>query len=151
MSTAKGMVQVALGAAIIASASTSAAAAADRPDFQAGKWEITVNMQMEGMPFAMPNKPVTTTHCVKPEDIKDTQSIAEGNLEKKKKCKIADLKQDGNKVTYSFTCEGGANGTAEVVYQGTSYEGTTVMNIGAGPNGPMKMTQRFKGKRLGDC
>jgi hypothetical protein len=151
MRTATGTLRVALCAAIIAGAATAAAVAADRPDFQPGKWELTINMKMEGMPFDMPSKPVTTTHCVKPEDIKDTQTIAESNLEKKRKCKIADLKQDGDKVTYSFTCEGGANGTSEIVYQGTSYEGTTVMNMGSGPKGPMKMTQTFKGKRVGDC
>jgi hypothetical protein len=150
MRTATRILNLACCAAVIAGGSISAAED-DKPNMQPGNWEITISMEMEGMPVNLSKKPLTSSHCIKPEDVKDFHTIAENNQPRDKKCKVGDLKRDGDKVTYSFTCEGGASGTSEVIYKGTTYEGTTVMNVGAGPQGAMRMTQRFKGKRLGDC
>ncbi|MBV8202436.1 MAG: DUF3617 family protein [Acidobacteria bacterium] len=137
-----------------AAASSRAAGAADHPNLQPGNWETTVNMEMSGMPAGMPARPpMTFTHCIKPDEIKDNQSLAEKMQSNgKSKCKVSDIKFDNDKLSYSFACESGASGSTELVFGGTTYEGTTKMSVpGHHGNGPMTMTQHFKSKRLGDC
>jgi hypothetical protein len=126
-----------------------AASAADRPNIQPGNWEITMSMEMPGMPA----RPATTSsHCIKPDHVRDSHSFAESMQERNRgKCKVADLKLESDKLSYSFTCESGATGTSELVFAGTSYEGTNKMTVPGRGNGPMTITQHIKAKRLGDC
>jgi hypothetical protein len=133
-----------------AMAAGRAAYAADHPNLQPGKWETSLTMDMPGMP-ARPA--ITTTHCVKPDEVKDNQSVAERmQANSKGKCKVSDVKFEGDKLSYSFTCDTGASGTTELVFGGTTYEGTTKISISGRGNAPaMSMTQHFKSKRLGDC
>jgi hypothetical protein len=137
-------------ALIGAMAAGRAAYAADHPNLQPGKWETSLTMDMPGMP-ARPA--ITTTHCVKPDEVKDNQSVAERmQANSKGKCKVSDVKFEGDKLSYSFTCDTGASGTTELVFGGTTYEGTTKIAISGRGNAPaMSMTQHFKSKRLGDC
>lgn len=130
-------------------AGSRAAGAADHPNIQPGNWEITISMEMPGMP-ARPA--MTNTHCIKPDQIKDSQSFADSMQDKTRgKCKVSDLKFDSDKLSYSFACEGGATGTSELVFGGTTYEGTNKITVPGRGNGPMTMTQHFKAKRVGDC
>lgn len=126
-----------------------AARAADHPNIQPGNWEITTSMEMPGMPMP-PARPIT--RCIKPDEIKDNQSFADSMQARNKgKCKISDVKFESDKLSYSFTCDSGASGNSEILFGGTTYEGTTKMTIPGHGNGPMTMTNRFKAKRLGDC
>jgi Protein of unknown function (DUF3617) len=127
-----------------------AASAADHPNVQPGNWEITISMEMPGMP-ARPA--MTNTHCIKPDQVKDSQSFADSMQERTRdrKCKFSDFKLESDKLSYSFTCESGATGTSELVFGGTTYEGTTKITVPGRGNGPMTMTQHFKAKRVGDC
>ena len=135
-----------LGAAVIAG---RAADAADHPNLQPGNWETSMTMEMAGMPS---RPPMTVTHCIKPDQIKDNQSLAERmQTNSKSKCKVSDVKFEGDKLSYSFTCDSGASGTSELVFGGTTYEGTTKVTVPGRGNGPMTMTQHFKSKRIGDC
>ena len=115
-----------------------------------GKWEISMQMEMAGLPAGMP--PVVTTQCITPAEANDPQKMAPdmgrggrggGN------CKVSDYKVDGNKVTYSVKCEGQQpmSGTGEFLYAADSYTG--VMTMEMGQRGTMKM--KSTGKRLGDC
>ena len=115
-----------------------------------GKWEITMEMDMPGLPAGMP--PVVTTQCITPEEAADPQKMAPqmgrggrsgGN------CTVSDYKVVGNKVTYSVKCEGRQpmSGTGEFLYAADSYVGTITMDMGG--RGTMKTKQT--GKRLGDC
>jgi hypothetical protein len=126
-----------------------AAGAADHPNIQPGSWEITTSMEMPGMP-ARPA--MTNTHCIKPDQVKDSQSFADSMQDKNRgKCKVSDLKVASDKLSYNFACEGGATGTSELVFGGTTYEGTVKISVPGRGNGPMTMTQHFKAKRVGDC
>jgi Protein of unknown function (DUF3617) len=130
-------------------AGSRAANAADHPNIQPGSWEITISMEMPGMP-ARPA--MTNTHCIKPDHVKDSQSFADSMQERNRgKCKVSDLKLESDKLSYSFACESGATGTTEMVFGGTTYEGTNKITVTGRGNGPMTMTQHFKGKRVGDC
>ncbi len=125
------------------------AAAEDHPNVQPGSWQTTVTMEMPGMPAGIP--PRTSTHCLKADQVKDNYSFADAmQSHGKDKCKVEDLKLDGGKLTYRFTCEDGTNGSTELVFGGDSYEGTTKATV-AGHGQPMTMIQHLKAKRVGDC
>jgi len=126
-----------------------AASAADHPNVQPGNWEITVSMEMAGMP---PRPAMTSSHCIKPDHVKDSQSFADSMQERNRgKCKVSDLKLESDRLSYSFACDSGATGTSEIVFGGTTYEGTNKMTVPGRGNGPMTITQHIKGKRIGDC
>jgi len=126
-----------------------AANAADHPNLQPGSWEISISMEMAGLP---PRPPMTTTSCIKPEQVKDHESFAESMQKRGSgKCKISDLKFESDKLSYGFACEGGGSGSTELSFAGTSYEGTTKITVTGRGNAPMSMTQHIKGKRVGDC
>ncbi len=126
-----------------------AANAADHPNIQPGSWEITMSMEIPGMPA----RPATTSsHCIKPDHVKDSQSFAESMQERNRgKCKFSDIKAASDKLSYSFVCESGATGTSELVFGGTTYEGTNKMTVPGRGSGPMTITQHIKAKRIGDC
>jgi hypothetical protein len=137
--------------AILAAAGAAGrtASAADHPNLQPGNWETSTTMEIAGMP---PRPASTITHCIKPDQIKDNQSLAESmQTNAKSKCKVSDIKFEGDKLSYSFACDSGATGSAELVFGGTTYEGTTKISVPGHGNGPMTMTQHFKSKRVGDC
>jgi hypothetical protein len=126
-----------------------AADAADHPNIQPGNWEITTSMEIAGMP---PRPAMTNSHCIKPDHLRDSQSFADSIQESKRgKCKVSDLKLESDKLSYSIACESGATGTSELVFAGTSYEGTNKMTVPGHGNGPMTITQHIKAKRIGDC
>jgi hypothetical protein len=115
-----------------------------------GKWEVTMEMQMEGMPQAMP--PRTTTHCVTPEEAKDPQKAIPQNGGRGRgmaeSCKVSDQKTVGSTVSWSIQCDGPppVTGHGEITYATDSYVGTMKMDRGG-----RSMTMKYTGKRLGDC
>ncbi|HLX06864.1 MAG TPA: DUF3617 family protein [Thermoanaerobaculia bacterium] len=124
-------------------------AAADHPNLKPGSWEITTAMEMEGMP---PRPGFTNTICIKPDQIKDSHAFAETQQgQRGGKCKVSDLKFEGDKLSYSFACEHGS-GTTELAFGGTTYEGTIKITAsGRGNSAPMTIIQHVKAKRTGDC
>lgn len=126
---------------------SASAAQAAPPNMQPGMWEITTKMEMPGMPMETP--PHTVKHCFKKEDLKESKDA----LPADKTCKIDDIKESGNTVRWKMSCkgeEGPMAGTGEITYAGQSYSGTTTM---AGKSGgqSFNMTQKYSGKRVGDC
>jgi len=121
-----------------------------------GKWEVKMEMDMPDMPnmpagFKMPA--MTSTQCVTPAEANDPskampQGGGRGRGPNPDKCKISDYKTEGNKVTWSMTCEPpeAMTGTGEFVYAADSYTGVMKMNRGG-----QQMTMKYTGKRLGDC
>ncbi len=123
-------------------------AAANHPNLKPGSWEISTTMEMTGMP---PRPAFTNTVCVKPDQIKDSHAFAQTIQQRNDKCKVSDLKVDGDKLSYGFACEHGS-GTTELTFGGTTYEGTIkITTSGRGNNGPMTIIQHVKAKRTGDC
>ena len=110
-----------------------------------GKWEVTMEMYMPGMPMKMP--PMTTTQCVTKEEAADPQK-AVPQASKDQNCKVSDYKTTSNKVTWAVKCEGAnpMTGSGEVVYTGDTFAGTMKMD-----HGGQAMNMKYSGKRLGDC
>jgi hypothetical protein len=113
-----------------------------------GRWEVTVQMDMPGMPMQLP--PQTLTQCITPEQAKDPKrSVPQaGRGQNPNDCSVSDYKVEGNKVTWAMKCEGREpmTGSGEMVYSGDTYKGTVKVNT-SGQN----MTMNYSGKRLGDC
>jgi len=119
---------------------TTTAAAQGKDDL----WEVTVKMEMPGMPMAMPAQ----THRV---------CVAKGSKDddyvpKRDNCKMLESKRAGNKVTYKMVCTGKDTMTVagEMTYGTNSYDGRTVMT-GTMEGQPVNMTQTYTGKRVADC
>jgi hypothetical protein len=115
-----------------------------------GKWEVTTEMDMPGMPMKMP--PMVATQCVTKEEADDPQKAVPkggGGRGDDSKCKVSDYKVAGNKVTWTVKCEGEQAMTAkgEIEYTEDTYKGTQTMDMG----GRGTMTMKMSAKRLGDC
>src|SRR5262245_53966925 len=116
-----------------------------------GKWEVTIEMDVPGMPMQM--QPVTTTHCVTKEQANDPRKMIPssgrgGRGRSNDNCKMTDQKFEGNKATWSMSCpDQGMNGSGEFTYTQDAYVGTVKMDM----TGRGTMTMKYTGKRLGDC
>ena len=110
-----------------------------------GKWQVTMEMDMPGMPMKMP--PTTITHCVTKEQVEHPEStIPKGARDQN--CTVSDFKVDGNTVTWSMKCEGKepVTGTGKITYDGDTYDGMMKLHVR-----DMDMTTKYKGKYLGEC
>jgi Protein of unknown function (DUF3617) len=139
-------------AAVLCLVLTAAPALFAQQHIKPGQWEITSSMEMEGMAHQM--QPMSFTHCFKAGDT-NPKSIVQEMHRRNQECKIEDLKENGNKVSWTMKChsERGEDvmATGEMTYRPDSYEGTMHMEMSGGPHGTMKMTQHIKARRLGDC
>lgn len=117
--------------------------AADATHVKPGKWQVTMTMDMPGMPMKMP--PMTFTNCITKEQAENPQPP---KSQKDKNCEVTDYKRDGNTVTWTVKCTGEhpMTGEGKMTFSAESYEGTTHMNMG-----DMEMTQKFTGKYVGEC
>ena len=130
--------------ACVISLSWAVAAQAPRRD---GRWDITMEMDMPGMPMKMPA--VKTTQCITKEQANDpNQALPKGSQDKNSDCKVTDQKIVGNKVTWAMKCEGKdpMTGNGEITYAADSYDGWMKMKSANG-----EMTMKYTAKRLGDC
>lgn len=118
-----------------------------------GKWEVTMQMEMPGMPGKMP--PMTTEQCVTKEQADDPQRAVPQQPQRggaQSDCKTEDYKVTGGKVTWTTKCTTPQpmTGTGEITYVENAYTGIMKMNMERGGQ-PMQMTMKLSGKRLGDC
>jgi hypothetical protein len=120
--------------------SLSARAQTPRQD---GNWEVTMQVEVEGMP-ALPAK--TMTQCVSKEDVADPQKPPLGRASSH--CTVSDHKVEGNRVSWSMKCEApeAMTGTGEILYGDNAYTG--ILKI---EREGRTMTMKYAGKRLGDC
>jgi len=114
-----------------------------RPDLNPGKWEITTETEMVGMPMKVP--PVTHTQCLTADD------FVPQSEEANKECRVSDVKISGDTVSWKIVCSGQngrMEGTGRVTYSGDRMEGSMHMVIsGAG----MEVKNKIKGRRIGSC
>jgi hypothetical protein len=135
------MAKKTLAVAIVWLASIICAQADSGPKVHEGLWEITVEVEMPGMPMKMP--PSTYTQCIKkdraiPMDEKPGQQ-----------CKPADIKTSGNTVTWTMACTtagGPMTGKGRITYHDDRMEGTMSMRSQG-----MTMISHYKGHRIGAC
>ncbi len=113
------------------------------PEINPGKWEITTETEMVGMPMEVP--PVTHTQCLTSEDL--VPQSDEANQE----CEITDVKISGNTVSWKIVCSGQngrMEGTGQVTYSGDHMEGFMEMVI---PDANMRIKNKITGQRIGEC
>jgi len=111
-----------------------------------GEWETTMEMKMEGMPFAIP--PTKTTQCITKDNMVPKQK--EGN----KNCKTKSQQVIGNKVTWTVECVDGGSTTemqGEITYNGDSYKGNITIKTKDQSGKTMVSTGVMSGRRIGEC
>jgi hypothetical protein len=126
-------------------------AAATGPVMQPGLYEISVQMVMKGMPMQMP---VTSfRHCITPQDIVDGNAYS--SSKDNKGCKISNLKQSGNAVSYDFACAMQGQGSMVGHTSGTSHATGYDMQMNGrfvpAMEGMSEFSQKMSAKRLGAC
>ncbi len=109
-----------------------------------GLWEITSNMEMNGM--KMPGG--STQICYNKADVADTKKVVPVD----NKCQVSDIKQEGSRVSWKMQCKPpqSMTGSGTMTFAPTSYTGDMQMRM-QHDGKPMQMRQQYSGKRLGDC
>ena len=93
-------------------------------DIKYGLWELSFNMQMDGMPFSIPIPVVNVKQCVRAED---TIPKFENNS---KDCDYIDQKKSGGTVTWKIKCtKTNLQGEGKITYTGISMHGTVSSQI----------------------
>ncbi|MEW6570287.1 MAG: DUF3617 family protein [Nitrospirota bacterium] len=106
-----------------------------------GLWEITMSMEMPGMPMKMP--PQTHTQCLTKKDMVPQKE------EPNQECKMIKHDIKGDTVAWVIECktrEGTAVSNGKVTYKGNAFEGVVKVK-----HAGMEMTQNLKGKWIGQC
>lgn len=121
-------------------------AAAWAQQMKEGLWEITTQLEMKGLPQAMP--PVSVRQCVTKKD------PVPKSEDKSVTCQTTSKKISGNKVSYAMECKGKEETmliSGDISYTGESMSGnsTTVIKVKGQPE--MRMSNKLKGKYLGAC
>jgi hypothetical protein len=107
-------------------------------------WDITMKMEMAGMPMSMPAR--TQRMCLE-KGAGDDQFVP-----RQEDCKAVETKRAGNKLTFKMVC-GGKNpmtATGEMTFSEGAYEGRMHM-VGKMEGEQVDMTQTYSGKRIGNC
>jgi hypothetical protein len=107
-------------------------------------WELTLRMEMPGMPMAM--APQVHRMCVAKSHNDEDMIPKRGN------CRMIDSRRTGNKVSYRMSCTGNEpmEVTGETTYGSDAYEGRMRMTTTSGGQS-MEMMQTYSGRRVGDC
>lgn len=114
-------------------------------NMQDGKWEITTNVEMKGMP---PMPPTKFTQCITRKDA--IPQKPENNQD----CKVTNTKVSGDTVTWSMQCkskEGTMDSNGKITYKNDTFDGIVNMNMDGPKTGKMQMIQHMSGKRIGNC
>lgn len=107
-------------------------------------WDLTVKVEMAGMPMAMPAR--TNRVCI--EKGKDEAYVPTGGDD----CQVTDLRRIGNKMSYKLVCTGknAMTGSGEMTFSGDGYDGKLRLT-GKAEGQSMDMMQTMTGRRLGNC
>ena len=120
------------------------AGAAEHPG-KPGKWSISTQMEMPGLPIKMP--PIKYEMCLTEEDMKDPQKSVPNDP--KSDCKVGNYKLDGNTMSWTFECpkqKTKGEGTVTYTDDHESYTGTMHMKAGE-----QEMSAKYSAKWLGAC
>ncbi len=131
--------------ALVCAVAFAAAAAAQTPNspMKPGKWQITMEMDMPGMPMKM--NPVTMDQCLTEADVADPQKAVP--KDPKSDCKVSDYKLTGKSATWSLDCPAQKmKGTGEATYTGDTFTMATKMKTEE-----QEMSVKYTGKWLGTC
>jgi hypothetical protein len=121
----------------------SAAAAQTKSPQKPGKWQVTMEMEMPGMPMKLPA--VTMEHCVTEQDLADPQKAVPADP--KSDCTVGDYKVKDNTVNWSIECpKQKMKGSGEITYTNDTFAGTMKMKMDQ-----QEMSTKYSGKWLGAC
>ncbi|MBA3035413.1 MAG: DUF3617 family protein [Desulfobacterium sp.] len=112
------------------------------PNINPGKWEITYDTEMPGMPMKMPA--IKITQCITKEEI-----VPKSNQQPGQECQAADIKISGNTVSWSLICNnpgGTTKAKGKITYTGNQMNGQMNMEQTS-----MKITTKISGHRIGQC
>jgi hypothetical protein len=129
---------------------STATAFAAGPDFKEGKWDVSYQMEVVGMPFTMPPISARKTTCL------DKNNYVPDNSQQGQECKVSDQKVNGNTVTWTMRCRAQQRtieGQGKITYHGDRYDGVMdaklISDDNQGPAVGYKYT--MQGQRLGAC
>jgi hypothetical protein len=118
------------------------------PNMQDGQWEVTLKMEMQGMPAHM-SRPMTYTHCM------TRDNAIPQRREKNKDCVMKDQKVSGNTVTWDMVCKDKEGtemrGTGKITYKGDKFDGVMTSTVNSRDTGTRVMNYKMSGRRLGPC
>jgi len=118
------------------------------PNMKEGLWEITIRMDMLGMPMPMP--PQTYRHCLTHKDMVPKTQEQPGQTN----CREVKREVKGDTVSWVIECtapEGPVTSSGTVTYRGDAMEGAVKVRVPDGKRGAMEMTQQMNGKWVGPC
>jgi len=103
-------------------------------------YEVTVKMEVTGMPMQMPA--TTQRTCVK-KGGNDADIVPHQD-----NCKVTDAKRVGNRLTFAIACTGrdAMSGTGDFTFAGDGYDGRIRFK-----SQEMEMAQAITGRRVGGC
>ncbi len=135
---------------LLAAMVLSGIAHAAAPNMKEGMWELTMKMEMPGMPVGMP--PQVMQKCFTGKDLEDPRRTVPSGGPGDSGCQVTDYKMQGNTATWNMACkgEGAMTGSGSITYSGTSYTGTNRMTMTEGGNS-QAMTMHYSGRHLGAC
>lgn len=136
---------------LLAAAILCGSAHAAAPNMKDGLWEITMKMDMPGMPAGM--KPQVMRQCITKKDLEDPRKTApSGGDPRDNRCQMTDYKMQGNTASWNMACKGedAMTGSGTATYSGTSYTGTNRMTMKRGGQ-VQTMTMQYSGRHLGEC
>jgi hypothetical protein len=113
------------------------------PNMKEGLWEITMRMEVPGMPVQM--SPQTYTQCLTQKEAVPQPRQGEPD----QGCTIVNKDIKGDTVSWRVECktgEGTALSDGRITYKGDTFEGVIQMTQGS-----MKATQRLSGRWIGKC
>lgn len=108
------------------------------------QYDVTVKMEMVGMPMAMP--PISQRLCVK-KGAKDEDLVP-----RQENCRVSDTTRTGSRLTFRIACAGGNPmiGTGDFTIDGNGYNGQIRMK-GKMEGQDVDMTQAITARRVGGC
>jgi hypothetical protein len=109
-----------------------------------GKWEVTSEVNMEGMPIKMPA--TKTTQCITKNDM-----VPAGGSSN---CKVLSQSVAGNRVTWKVRCvdkDATTEGEGEIIYSGASYKGNMTARMTDKTGKTQNITMKLSGQRVGEC
>jgi len=108
------------------------------------QYDVTVKMEMAGMPMAMP--PVSQRLCVK-KGAKDEDFVP-----RQENCRVSDTTRTGSRVTFKIACTGSnaMTGAGDFTFVADGYNGQMRMR-GKMEGHDVDMTQTIAARRVGGC
>lgn len=131
-----------LTVAMVGFLSFSACSDAKSVDIKEGKWSITTDTSIEGMPFQMP--PVTITQCLTQENYMPQQQN-----QNESDCKIINQKVHNSVVSWEMQCPD-SHAFTKISYKHDTFDGTMQMQSNQ-EGGSMKISASMHGKYIGAC